>query len=236
VVSAMLPFHAARCLMAVNEEFVIALLPAMTPTSAASALRRMPHAQADALVQRLPPRSAFRLRLILRYPLTTVGAWVEPGVLSLPVDISVARAWQLLRLDGEDIERFIYVVDRQHQLLGYVSSAALLTASDDMIIERLLEVSTPLKARSDLNAALARQDWPESDPLPVVSRDGQFLGIARYAELRFAESRHLGRPSQSVLAETLMELMEAYWSGLSRVIEAPFPSSKSLPPSGSGKE
>ncbi len=236
VVSAMLPFHAARCLLAVGDSYAIALLPVMSTASAATALRRMPHVHAAGLLEHMPPRSAFRLRLMLRYPLTTVGAWVESGVLSLPADVSVAKAWQLLRQDGEDIERFVYVVDREQHLLGYVSSAALLTASDDMMIERLLDDVTPLKARSDLNTALARQDWPEADPLPVISRDGLFLGIARYAELRFAESRHLGGQHQSVLAATLMDFMEAYWSGLARLIEAPFPSSKSPPRSGSGKE
>lgn len=229
VVSAMLPFHSARCLMAAGEPCAIALLSSMPGASAAAVLRRMPHALADALIERLPPRSAFRLRLVLRYPQTTVGAWMESGVLTLPVEASVHDAWRLLRQDGEDLERFVYVVDREKHLLGHVTSAALLTASDDMMIERLIDEVTPLKARGDLPLALARRDWPEVDPLPVVARDGVFLGIARYAELQFAQERELGSRPQSVLAETLVDLMETYWSGLARLVEAPFSLSKSAP-------
>jgi len=231
VVSAMLPFHAARCLMAAGESCSTALLSSMSGASAATVLRRMPHALADALVERLPARTAFRLRLVLRYPQTTVGAWMEAGVLTLPVEVSVSDAWRLLRQDGEDLERYVYVVDRQKHLVGHVTSAALLTASDTMMIERLLEENTPLKARGDLTLALARRDWPEVDPLPVVARDGLFLGIARYAELQFALERELGSRPQSVLAETLVDLMETYWSGLARIVEAPFSRSRpSAPP------
>jgi hypothetical protein len=59
--------------------------------------------------------------------------------------------------------------------------------------------------------------------------------VARYAVLRHAETTAFaGRPA-SAFGDTLMELMETYWTGLSRLVEGPF---SLLPPArpNSGKE
>jgi Mg/Co/Ni transporter MgtE len=236
VMAAMLPFYAGRCLALAGEDFAAGLLAAMPATAAAAVLRRLPLALMEKLLERLPARSAFRLRLLLRYPATTVGAWMDPGVPALPAGITVRDAWERLRREAEALDRFLYVVDREQRLQGRVAGAELLRADNDMLIDRLA-VAAPavLSARSDLNTVLEQPAWRDCDPLPVLSRDRRFLGVARYAVLRHAETTAFaGRPA-SAFGDTLMELMETYWTGLSRLVEGPF---SLLPPArpNSGKE
>lgn len=222
VVAAMLPFYAGRCLDLAGEDFAVALLPAMPTAAAAAVLRRLPVALTDTLLERLPARPAFRLRLLLRYPATAVGAWMEPGVAVLPVGATVCDAWDRLRREAEALDRFLYVVDREQRLVGRVAAAELLRADSDMLIDRLTApVAASLAARADLAAVIEDPVWAENGPLPVLSRDGRLLGVAHHAVLHRAAAAPAGHPG-SPFGDTLMELMEAYWSGLSRLIEGPF--------------
>lgn len=224
VLSAMLPFRAARCLQSAGESFARGVLPDMTAAAATAVLRRLPAREADALVAALPARVAFRLRLLLRYPVTTVGAWMEPSTVVLPADSTVGEAWTLLRREGEALDRRLYLLDREQLLLGEVDSGELLRATDEMPLERLVRpVRSALSARADLSGIIDQPAWREQDPRPVVARDGRFLGTARYAVLRHAETTRYTRQPRSILAETLMDPMDTYWAGLSRLIEAPFP-------------
>lgn len=234
VLAAMLPFYSARCLELTGEDFIAGLLPTMPAVAAAAALRRLPLSLTERLLERIPAKSAFRLRLLLRYPATTVGAWMEPGVPVLPAGITACDAWERLREEAEALDRFLYVVDREQRLLGRVAAAELLRADNEMLIDRL-KVAAPhtLSARSDLVAVIEQDAWRECDPLPVLARDGRFLGVAHYAVLRHAETGSLRARHESAFGETLMELMEAYWTGLARLVEGPF---SLLPRSGSGKE
>lgn len=234
VTAAMLPFYAARCLERASEDFTAGLLPAMPAVAAAAVLRRLPLTLAERLLERIPAGSAFRLRLLLRYPATTVGAWMEPGVPAMPAGITVRDAWERLREEAEALDRFLYVVDREQRLQGRVATAELLRADNNMRIDRLTStVPQTLSARSDLVAVAEDPAWRECDPLPVLSREGRFLGVAHYAMMRHAETATLDGRHGSAFGDTLMELMEAYWAGLSRLIEGPF---SLLPRPGSGKE
>lgn len=234
VMAAMLPFYAARCLERLDEDFGAELFPAMPAVAAAAVLRRLPLAQTERLLERFPARAAFRLRLLLRYPATTVGAWMEPGVPALPAGVTVCEAWERLREEAEALDRFLYVIDREQRLQGRVAAAELLRADNDMPIERLtVAVPHTLAARGDLAAVVEHAAWRECDPLPVQSRDGRFLGVAHYAVLRHAETTAFDSRQGTAFGDTLMQLMEAYWTGLSRLIEGPF---SLLPRPGSGKE
>lgn len=232
VMAAMLPYHAATCLALTDEPLAVDLLSAMPTTAAAAVLRRVPVALADRLLERLPARTAFALRLLLRYPTTTVGAWMEPDVTLLPAGITVCDAWDRLRREAVSIERFIYIVDREQRPVGRVASAELLRADNDMLVDRLA-VTAPasLAARDDLSAAIDLDAWRECDPLPVLSRDRRLLGVARHAALYRGAARLGDGHADTVFTDALMALMEAYWTGLSRLIEAPF---SLLPPARRG--
>ena len=223
VVAAMLPFYAALCLARLDAETAAALLAGMPPTSAASVLRRMPRQTREAMIASLPVRAGLGLKLLLRYPTTTVGAWMEPAVPRLPSGIPVSDAWDRLRTEAETLDRFVYVVDREQTLVGRIATADLLRANDAMLIDRLLTANPPaLAARADLAHALQQTHWREHDPLPVISREGRFLGAARFAVLLSAHGEPSEGPPGKVFRGTLMELMETYWIGLSRLLEGAF--------------
>ncbi len=224
VVAAMLPFYAALCLARLAADTATALLGRVPATSAAAVLRRMPQAPREALMASLPARTALGLRLLLRYPANTVGAWMEPAVPCLPAGILVHDAWSRLLREAETLDRFVHVVDREQALVGRIATADLLRANEAMLIDRLLMANAPpaLAARTDLAHALRQPHWPESDPLPVISHERRFLGVARFATLVEAQNEPFEGQPTTVFRGTLMELMETYWMGLSRLLEGAF--------------
>lgn len=221
--AAMLPAYAGRCIGQCSRDYAVSILAAMPATPAAGMLRTTPEEQREALLQRLPGRVAFALKLLLRYPVGTVGAWMEPAVSSLPSGITVLDAWTRLRRDADVLDRYLYVVDRDQRLMGRVSAVELLRAEGDMLVDRfLVAVPAALAARADLGAAVAEPAWRDSDPLPVVARDGHFLGVAHYAVIRHGEEVARDGEASPSLGGPVMDLIEAYWSGLARLIESPF--------------
>lgn len=223
VLAAMPPQRSATVAKAAGTDFVLALLPRLPPNTAAAILRRLPLTQTENLLANCPNSTAFKLRLLLRYPITTVGAWMDPSAPVLTGDITIEQAWQRLRQEGGRLSERIYVIDREQQLLGQISSEALLTSGPSVAIGSLLEAApTTLLARGELETALANPHWRESDPLPVLSREQHFLGVARFVDLFHAHAGVDQQPPESVFTDTLMDLLESYWSGLARVVEDPF--------------
>lgn len=223
VLTAMLPQRSATVAKAAGTDFVLALLPRLAPNTAAAILRRLPVTQTENLLANCPHSTAFKLRLLLRYPITTVGAWMDPSAPVLPGDITIEQAWQRLRQEGGQLGERIYVIDREQRLLGQISSAVLLATGPTTAITSLLKAApATLLARGELETALANPHWRESDPLPVLSREQHFLGVARFVDLFHAHAGVHQRPPESVFTDTLMDLLESYWSGLARIVEGPF--------------
>lgn len=222
VASAMRPNYAAQCLEHAGEDFASMLLPTLSPASAAGILRQLPEKTCTALLERIPATFAFNVKLLLRYPVSTVGAWMEPDVSVLLSGDTVSQALSRLGLESGSVDRFLYLLDRQQQLLGRISLAELLRASANMQLDNLCEpVPFVLKGRSDLQKSIANPaQWRQNDPAPVVARDQRFLGIVRYATLQdVASTADIENKYDPVFSDTLLELLESYWSGLSRLID-----------------
>lgn len=221
VLDAMTPFHAARCLPRMPVGSAAACLDAMSLMAAAAALRRARRATREALLARLPGRRAANLRTLLGYPASTVGAWTEVGAPALPVAIAAAEAWRRLRAEAESLDRFVDLVTRDGRLSGRVHTVELLRADPSASVDTLAREMSALPARTGLAAALDHPGWADGDPLPVISREGRYLGVVRLATL----SRAARGATPRVRWETtstgfVTELIEAYSEITARLLEA----------------
>lgn len=197
------------------------LLPLMSPWSAANVLRRMPLEHRDHLLENLAATTVFRLKLLLRYPVGVVGAWMDTEAIFLPVDIQVGAAWERFRRAATMLDRFIPVVDAGQKFAGVIATSDLLTASENTPLERLLQSSeTVIQARMSLEEAIRHPAWQTFDVLPVVSREGLLLGVVHYAKLhKQLEAGAQEQLQDNVFTDTLLDLVEAYWIGLMRLVD-----------------
>lgn len=221
--ASMLPFHAARCLRKLAPEVAASLLAQVKPAAGAAMLRQVSERRAQDLIARLPARRAAALRLMLGYPVNTVGAWMDARVPLLSDDETVGGAIRRLRREDWDMEALLHVVDRERRLCGRLRSGELLRASVRTPLRSLLQ-SAPktLSARSDLLSVRALSAWEEDEALPVIRRNGEFVGVLRYTGLqRGLRHDQAGDPYRGP-AGALLQFVEVQWQGLAHLLEAPF--------------
>lgn len=180
--------------------------------SAASLLRRLGPDQRTNLMAALPEERRDYLKQLLEYPDGTVGAVADPGVLTIPSDLTIEEAQRLLKRRAGVFHHQLYVVDRSRRLLGFLHVRELLRAPGKAPVTSVMSpADVRLGARAKLSGTLSHPAWAEIDAIPVVDDAGVLLGIVRHRQLRRLQS---GLPSGGVTG-ALLALSELYWIGLS---------------------
>ena len=88
----------------------------------------------------LGPQWLMAFKLLLSYPTNTVGAWVEPRVLTLADDCTVGEARDRIARSEQVTQARIYVLDRARRLRGAVRGLTLLQVSSR---KKLASISSP---------------------------------------------------------------------------------------------
>ena len=97
-------------------------------------------------------------KLLLSYPTNTVGAWVEPRVLTLADDCTVGEARDRIARGEHIAQARIYVLDRARRLRGAVRGLTLLQVSGRKKLASILGTGgRPLGARRASDGAGAQR-------------------------------------------------------------------------------
>lgn len=211
VVSAMDPAAAAAALEAIDLDHAVGIAAALSSPAASVLLRRVGANRRDAVLERMPPRAAARIRPRLRYPSGSAGALLDPGVLTAAPDQTVAEARERLQRADARSQSCLFVVDADGVLHGVVGFGELLTAARgarlDAIARRRFEA---IRATADGQTLLTHPAWHDLHTPPVVDAAGRLLGVMRHAALH-ALAAESGRSAGPPLAATALALGELAW-------------------------
>jgi magnesium transporter len=215
----MAPLAASATLGALALETAARVLDAMPPAIAAAVLRRVPAEGAEALVGALPTSRAHMIRGLLQYRADSVGALLDPLVPGLPFDQRVTDALAWLRAHRSQADQVLFLVDRDHKLVGVLPLHALVVADEEATLDMLAQpVPSALPAAALAASALVNPAWHETRTMPVVDGNGVYLGALRYSALKHV--RDADRSAATAPVDTLINLGELYWTGTSRVLAA----------------
>ncbi|WP_151703505.1 magnesium transporter [Nitrincola alkalilacustris] len=123
------------------------------------------------------------LRRLSSYEEGTVGAIMTSDYATVPVNTTVAQALDIVRKTAPDAETIyqIYVLDRQHRLVGTLSLRELILNKPATAIEALmtteLVVISPESEQEDASRMISRYDLLA---LPVVDQQQRLVGIVTY--------------------------------------------------------
>jgi magnesium transporter len=196
------------------------MLAVMPLKIAANLLRRTEGSKREALLAALPEKRGRSLRLLLAYPAGTVGSAMDPLAPVLIHDAAVGEALDRLRREPESLYYYVYVVDREHRLVGVLDLRELMAAPPESLLAEVMQKNLAiLRPRAELAAVTRHPAWAEYDALPVVDDQGIFLGMIRHRFIREVASEADRRESLAAEWDTLLGLAELYWVGMRELTE-----------------
>ncbi|HVR44650.1 MAG TPA: CBS domain-containing protein [Thermoanaerobaculia bacterium] len=211
---------AAECLAMLSPDEAAPALDRLEPDHAIALLRRMPADAAERLVTGLPDDRQERLRRVLRYPEGTAGALMDPMVLALPDDVSVAEARVRLRREARGLLYYLYVVDRQGVLAGVLDIAELMRARAREPIGSVMNTPVEhLPAWTPAAGVRVHPAWRSFHALPVTDEAGRLAGAIRYQTLRRLEQEADAGGGAAPTGLTVGALGELFHLGLAGFVE-----------------
>lgn len=220
VLRSMLPLHAARCLETVDDDTASGLLRAAGPQAGVAVLHYVPEMRRHALLERLPTALSVAFRLLLGYPGDTVGAWMNPRILALPMDTTVAVALQRLRETDNEYHSCIFVLGSGQRLMGQFELVEVLRASPDLPLSRIMgRVQYTLPARASIRTVGEHAGWDDFQTLPVVERGDRLVGALERGVLARALIRNDQSPASDDYGDVVAGVASSYWRSVAGLIQ-----------------
>jgi magnesium transporter len=113
----------------------------MFSDDAADVLGHISSARLREIMSQMPAEEARQMSDLLKYPEDTAGGIMQTEVISVPEDLSIAEALQVLRLQEEDLPNgifYIYVTDAEQRLRGVLRVRDLLFRPSNLKIRDIM--------------------------------------------------------------------------------------------------
>ena len=165
---------------------IVDALQWLDPDEAVDVLQKLPEQTRRAVLQLLPEELRKQLASLLRYPPETAGGIMTTSVPVVEADATVQDALQLLRKGEYDVKDVIIVVEGDGKFYGIVPVDELLRAKPETPLRRLARrppvTVEPEEDQEEVARLMLRY---EIRRLPVVDRDGRFLGVVAIEDVAY---------------------------------------------------
>ncbi len=143
-------------------------------------LEEMPASVVNRILKSVTPEHRNEINRFLQYSEDSAGGLMTSEVLSIRSHLTVAQAVAYIRKTGIDKETVyvIYVIDKSRRLLGIVELKDLLFASDDDVIENIMDSAVISASTSDDKESVANIiSKYDLLALPIVDSESRLVGI-----------------------------------------------------------
>jgi magnesium transporter len=139
---------------------------------------------------------------------------------ALPQDLTAEDALKLLRRTPEHALYNLYVVDRDHHLVGVLNLRELLLAGPKETLSAIMRPALyKVPADADRYSVVSNPGWKEVHSLPVVDQAGHFLGALRYRTFKHLEDELRGEETEPG-APTVAALGDLFRAGIAGLVDA----------------
>ncbi|NVK40988.1 MAG: magnesium transporter [Oceanospirillaceae bacterium] len=216
------PLTVAHSLEQLPDTRAAALLAGLPTAVAVPLLQLLEPARRHSILARLPLGINSALRLVQSFPEGSVGAVMDSRAFTLPADIRVEDALRRIRHNPLPPLHRIFVVDRDHRLVGSLAVQDLLPARAKERVERLMQHDVPvLSAKTRLAAVEHHPTWTRDTLVAVTDRRGLFLGVLHQQRMVDAlRAQDDGAPAPGS-RDTFLDLTDMLWSAAAALL---FPS------------
>ena len=170
----------------VDRERLSKLVEEMSPDDRVDLLSRLKRTQVENLLPLIAQAERADIRRLLSYPEDSAGAIMTTEYASLPVDLTISKAYEQLRLQAPTRETiyYIYVIDNLRGLRGIISLQELILAHPDALLSDVMHKNV-ISVRVDddqeyVALELARYDFIA---IPVVDNNNRLVGIVTHDDV-----------------------------------------------------
>ena len=204
----------ARLLGLMPGDHAAAVVTGVDQDLGAALLRNLEPAQSEAILAACSESRARAFRLLLRYPEGTAGALMDPSVLGVPDDVTVAEALERVRRDPTHVLYYTYAIGSEGALSGVANLRELMAADPDRTLSSVVTRNPwSLSVTAGVAAITAHPAWERVHALPVVERH-RFVGVLRYKVMRRLERGLAVRTPEEQTASTRAALAELFGLGV----------------------
>jgi magnesium transporter len=172
----------------------VSIVKEMSRDQQAHFLRTIGGDDAKAILDEIKPQKAKKIRTLMSYPENTAGALMITEYLSYDEDMLVKEVLDDLRAQGEaysdyDIQ-YAYVVSNEGRLIGVLRLRDLLMAPRGKAIREVM-IKEPLHVNINMSLRDLKDFFRQYSFLgvPVVTDDGDLVGVVRSVSVRDAANR-----------------------------------------------
>ncbi|MEZ6065372.1 MAG: CBS domain-containing protein [Planctomycetaceae bacterium] len=147
------------------------------------------------------------IRRLLAYPEYSAGSIMTTEYASLPADITAGEAINRLRKQSRETIYYVYIVDDQRQLIGFLSLRRLIQAKPQAKLVDLMD-SDIIKVRVDADREEVANEISRLTflAMPVVDDSNRLVGIADDAPRRCCRKR----PRKTLRLAAVQPLEDGY--------------------------
>jgi magnesium transporter len=161
-----------------DDKELSSLLLHLDPDDAADVLSEMPEEKKAALLDQIPPAESAQISKLMGYVEDSAGGIMDPVVISVSEDATVAEAVNKIRAAEIDEDFYsVYVVNKAGQFLGDVRVRLLLTRPESTRIHDLIDPDT-IYVHVETDQEEVRNIFSKNDLIvvPVLDRNRRLVG------------------------------------------------------------
>ncbi|MHC4630671.1 MAG: magnesium transporter [Planctomycetota bacterium] len=161
-----------------GDEELTSLVSHLDPDDAADVLSELPEEERAELLKSIPPVESAEIKELMSYSEDSAGGIMDPVVISVPEDATIAEAVNKIRAAEIDEDFFsVYVVDKTGRFLGDVRLRLLVTAPENTKINDLIDPDT-VYVTVDTDQEEVRNIFSKNDLIvgPVLDKDHKLVG------------------------------------------------------------
>ncbi|MCA9153522.1 MAG: magnesium transporter [Pirellulaceae bacterium] len=170
----------------VGRERMSRLLEAMSHDDRVDLLQLLDEEVVESLLPLVAKADREDIRRLLSYPEHSAGSVMTTDYATLPPDVTVQESINRLRQQASQKETiyYIYVVDAERHLIGFVSLRDLILAKPNSLVEDIMQEDVvSVRAdqdQEDVARTLAKYDFIA---MPVVDEQGRIIGIVTHDDV-----------------------------------------------------
>ncbi len=161
-----------------KDEELAGLISQLDPDDAADVLSELPEEKTAEVLTSIAPAESARIKDLMSYSEDSAGGIMDPVLISVRENASVAEAVNKIRAAEIDEDFFsVYVVDKFGRFLGDVRIRHLLTSPEDIMIIDLIDPDA-IYVTADADQEEVRNIFSKNDLIvaPVLNRNHKLIG------------------------------------------------------------